>query len=185
MSWTSPSVAQNDLLDWPSAFPCTARCETTSSLTSRLLEHEQASIWPEPKSSPTVFMPSRRWSLMMISGVYFWRACSRASMIPCFSPSMMWARSCSSIDCDFVSFFAVAVARSHRQRIDRRREGIEVRHPPLAGRPCHRRPRPAVVDQVSSTSTARRNRLFRGKSCSYARSRWSARPHAVRAGTRC
>jgi hypothetical protein len=45
---------------------CGSRCATAFFITSALCSTNGSCICPEPNSSPTVFMPSSRWSLMIV-----------------------------------------------------------------------------------------------------------------------
>ena len=70
MSCTSPFTVASTIvpLPSPSAFSmCGSRCATAAFITSADWSTNGSCIWPEPNSSPTVFMPASSVSLMISS----------------------------------------------------------------------------------------------------------------------
>src|SRR6267142_2274952 len=95
-----------------------SRWATAAFIVSALWRTNGSCIWPEPKSSPTTFMPSSSRLLMMSRGLYFLRASLRWSMRLRFSPSMMWRFNCSSRGRVSVSTFGDAVLRQNFRGVD-------------------------------------------------------------------
>ena len=97
ISCTSPLTVASSIVPRPpsSLFSiCGSRYATALFITSALWSTKGSCISPFPKSSPTTFMPSNKWSLMIASGAIDCAiASSRSSLSPTFSPSMM--RRCS------------------------------------------------------------------------------------------
>ena len=93
MSCTSPFTVASNMRPRPPSLVfsiCGSRYATADFITSALCNTKGSCISPLPKSSPTTFIPSRRWSLMMASGANpSVMAASKSSVSPTFSPSMM------------------------------------------------------------------------------------------------
>ena len=93
MSCTSPRTVAITMVPLPEASDfsmCGSSRATAVFITSADCSTNGSCISPAPKRSPTTFMPSSRWSLMMPSGVMpSLRARSRSSSRPLPSPSMM------------------------------------------------------------------------------------------------
>ena len=93
MSCTSPFTVASNMRPRPPSLVfsiCGSRYATADFMTSALCNTNGSCISPLPKSSPTTFMPSRRWSLIIASGATpSVIAASRSSVRPTFSPSMM------------------------------------------------------------------------------------------------
>ncbi|CAM5413849.1 hypothetical protein STANM309S_01991 [Streptomyces tanashiensis] len=90
MSWTSPRTVARTIVPLPSASDfsmCGSRWATAVFMTSADWSTNGSCIWPEPNSSPTVFMPSRRISLTISRAGRSARAESRSASRPFFSPS--------------------------------------------------------------------------------------------------
>ena len=100
MSCTSPLTVASTIRPLPassSAFSmCGSRYATAAFITSADCSTNGSCIWPEPNSSPTVFMPASRFSLMMASGGFSVIASSRSASRPLRSPSTMRCASRSS-----------------------------------------------------------------------------------------
>ena len=93
ISCTSPFTVASNIRPRPASLVfsmCGSRYATADFMTSALCRTNGSCISPLPKSSPTTFMPSRRWSLMTARGAMpSVIAVSRSSLRPTFSPSMM------------------------------------------------------------------------------------------------
>ena len=98
MSWTSPLTVASTIVPLPSSSDfsmCGSRWATDFFITSAEASTNGSCIWPEPNSSPTVFMPASRSSLTMSSAGLDANASSRSSVRPLSSASTMrrWRRS--------------------------------------------------------------------------------------------
>ena len=112
MSWTSPATVASTIFAFLPAPAsalgmCGSSIDTAFFMTAADCSTNGSCIWPEPKSSPTVFMPASRWSLMIASGGYLAIASTRVLSRSRSSPSMMWRCRRSSIGRSASDFFAV------------------------------------------------------------------------------
>ena len=100
MSWTSPLTVAKRIEPRPSSSIfsiCGSRYATAVFITSADCRTNGSCISPLPKSSPTIFIPSSRWSLIIASGaIPDFIAKSRSSVSPTFSPSIILRCSRSS-----------------------------------------------------------------------------------------
>ena len=93
ISWTSPRTVARSIVPRPSSpvFSINGSSIATAVfITSALCSTKGSCISPLPKSSPTTFIPSSRWELMISNGgMPSAIAALRSSSRPTFSPSIM------------------------------------------------------------------------------------------------
>ena len=93
ISWTSPFTVASKIEPRPSSSVfsiCGSKIATALFITSALCNTKGSCISPFPNNSPTTFMPERRCSLIIASGLIPDSIASkRSASSPTFSPSIM------------------------------------------------------------------------------------------------